>query len=85
LVFYCFATTYAQGVKKSSMQVQGNRHVDEQKLLEARQQLADTEHSVKSALKRNQELQARCDELSRQCEVERKAKYVLFLVTSSFT
>ena len=56
------------------MQVQGSRHIDEQKLLQLKQQLADTEHSVKSALKRNQELQARCDELSHQCETERKAK-----------
>lgn len=63
-----------QTVKKSAMQAQGTRHIDEQRLLEARQQLADTEHGVKGALKRNQELQSRCDELSRQCEAERKAK-----------
>lgn len=56
------------------MQMQGTRHMDEQRLLEARQQLADTEHGVKGALKRNQELQSRCDELSKQCEIERKAK-----------
>lgn len=56
------------------MQMMGTRHVEEQKLLEARQQLADSEHGVKSAHRRNQELLARCDDLSRQCEVERKTK-----------
>lgn len=54
------------------MQVQGNRHSEEQKLLQARQQLADSEHELHSALRRNQELQSRCDELSQHCEAERK-------------
>jgi uncharacterized protein involved in exopolysaccharide biosynthesis len=64
----------SQGAKKNNMQMAGTRHLEEQRLLEARQQLADSEHGVKSAHKRNQELQGRCDELSRQCEAERKAK-----------
>ena len=71
---YCVGWCLSQGVKKNSMQMQGTRHMEEQRLLEAQQQLADSAHGVNSALKRNQELQVRCDELSQQCQVERKAK-----------
>lgn len=69
-----------QTLKKTATEVEGSRHLDEQKLLEAKQRLADSEHGVKSALKRNEELQSRCDELSSKCESERKARWVICAV-----
>jgi len=61
--------------KKTAQDVSTARLNEEQKLLEAKQKLEDTQHGVKSALKRNVELQKRCDELTSQCESERKQRY----------
>ena len=60
--------------KKSAQELSGARHIEEQKLLEAKQKLEDSQHGVDSALKRNAELQKRCDQLTSQCESERKAR-----------
>lgn len=43
-------------------------------LQELQQKLVDSQYAAQAALKRNEELQSRCDELSSHCESERKAK-----------
>jgi hypothetical protein len=48
-------------------------------LLEAQQKILDSQHGTQAALKRNQELQTRCDELASRCESERKARYATIL------
>lgn len=63
-----------QTVRKTSQEQSSARHAEEQKLQEAKQNLVDSENSISSALKRNEELQKRCDHLSSQCESERKAR-----------
>ena len=69
-----------QALKKTAMEVDGARLNEETKLAEAKQRLADSEHGVKSALKRNEELQSRCDELTSKCETERKARLVITIL-----
>ena len=49
-------------------------NIFQQNLQELQQKLLDSQYSVQAALKRNEELQSRCDELSSHCESERKAK-----------
>lgn len=56
------------------MQIANQHKQEEQKLLETKQTLAEKENNMKSTMKRNQELQQRCHDLSRQCEIERKMK-----------
>lgn len=44
---------------------------------EAQQQAQEAETKLQAALRRNGDLQSRCDELSKQCESERKRRYVV--------
>ena len=60
--------------KKSSLETVNKRHVDEQELLEAQQKLSLAGHTLEAAKKRNMELQARCDELGKKLEAERKLR-----------
>lgn len=62
-------------LKKSASEETSKRHLNEQLLMEAEQKIKLAEHTVEIAKKRNVELQARCDELTAQCESERKMRY----------
>lgn len=44
-------------------------------LEEVKQNVSDIKHTLSATLKRNEELQSRCDELTSQCEAERKLRY----------
>lgn len=61
-------------IKKSNLETTGKRHVDEQELLEAQQKLSLTSSTLEATKKRNMELQARCDELGKKLEAERKLR-----------
>lgn len=64
-------------LRRSTSETLNKRHVDEQELLEAQQKLSLSVHSLDAAKKRNMELQARCDELGKKLEAERKQRFVL--------
>jgi len=49
-----------------------------QALLEAQQKLSLTSSTLDATRKRNMELQARCDELGKRLEAERKLRYFIF-------
>ena len=61
-------------MKKSHFDAIGKKHIEEQDLLEAQQKLSLTINTLDAAKKRNMELQARCDELGKKLEVERKQR-----------
>lgn len=61
-------------LKKSRKDLQEGKHREEEKINELEKVNQDIGHSLQAALKRNQELQSRCNELSKLCEKERTSR-----------
>lgn len=66
--------TEISSLKKSLFEANCRQATDEQTLLEVQQKHSLSEHAIESAKKRNMELQARCGELSKKLEEERKLR-----------
>lgn len=64
-------------LKKSLHESKLTQISNEELLLEAQQKASVAEHAVDSTKKRNVQLQARCDELGKKLEAERKLRLVV--------